>query len=283
MKKNSRLLPIVLSLMAFAAVEAATYSGSLPVLYINTTGSAEITSTETYVGATCYIDALSTSYTSLGTAAAPIALQIKGRGNKKWTNYDKKPYRIKFTAKQKPLGMSDSNKHFVLIPAADDDLAFLRFPVGMRLSMLMELDYTPEYRPIEVVLNGDYIGFYIFAEKVRVGKNRVNITEQEDNETDPTMVTAGLWKSTTTRMMPKSSPPMAPATNSASPMIRLKCSPPCSRNICHRKSPPSTRQFTLPTKLRPNGSRPSISTSSLAITWFRRLWTILRPSTAALT
>lgn len=191
MKKNSRLLTIVLSLMAFAAVEAATYSGSLPVLYINTTGSAEITSTETYVGATCYIDALSTSYTSLGTAAAPIALQIKGRGNNKWTNYDKKPYRIKFTAKQKPLGMSDSNKHFVLIPAADDDLAFLRFPVGMRLSMLMELDYTPEYRPIEVVLNGDYIGFYIFAEKVRVGKNRVNITEQEDNETDPTMVTGG--------------------------------------------------------------------------------------------
>lgn len=51
MKKNSRLLTIVLSLMAFAAVEAATYSGSLPVLYINTTGSAEITSTETYVGA----------------------------------------------------------------------------------------------------------------------------------------------------------------------------------------------------------------------------------------
>lgn len=58
MKKNSRLLTIMLSLMAFAAVEAATYSGSLPVLYINTTGSAEITSTETYVGATCYIDAL---------------------------------------------------------------------------------------------------------------------------------------------------------------------------------------------------------------------------------
>lgn len=51
MKKNSRLLTIVLSLMAFAAVEAATYSESLPVLYINTTGSAEITSTETYVGA----------------------------------------------------------------------------------------------------------------------------------------------------------------------------------------------------------------------------------------
>ena len=167
------------------------YSGTLPVMYINTDGNAPITSTEVYLNATCYIDNLGLEgYASLGSAEAPVTLQIKGRGNYTWTGFEKKPYRLKFTAKQAPLGMK-KNKHFNLIAHADDDLGFLRNTVGFQLSRLLKLAYTPEQQPVEVILNGNYIGLYFITDKIRVEKDRVNIVEQADNATDEYAVTGG--------------------------------------------------------------------------------------------
>ena len=60
--------------------------------------------------------------------------------------------------------------------------------VGPNLGMV---DFTPEQRPVEVVLNGDYIGLYFLTETIRVDSDRVKITEQADNETDPDNITGG--------------------------------------------------------------------------------------------
>ena len=71
---------------------AQSASGTLPVMYINTEGGAAITSKETYLDATCYIDALGLDgYESMGSASSPLALKIKGRGNYTWTGFEKKP------------------------------------------------------------------------------------------------------------------------------------------------------------------------------------------------
>ena len=165
------------------------YSGTLPVLFIKT--DAPVTSKETYVGATCYIDALGLEgYTSLGTADEPLTLQVKGRGNWTWKDFAKKPYRLKFNEKVKPLGMRKS-RHFVLMACADDNLGFLRNTVGLELSRRLSLAYTPWQEPVEVVLNGDYIGLYMLTEKIRVATKRVNIVEQADLETDPDSITGG--------------------------------------------------------------------------------------------
>ena len=129
-------------------------------------------------------------YESIGSAEAPLPLQIKGRGNYTWTGFDKKPYRLKLDAKAKPLGMK-SSKHFTLLAHADDNLAFLRNTVGFELSRRLGLAYTPEQRPVEVVLNGDYIGLYMMTEQIRVDANRVNIVEQNDGETNPENITGG--------------------------------------------------------------------------------------------
>lgn len=150
-----------------------------------------ITSKETYVQGTYYIDALGLEgYESLGSKEAPLGLQIKGRGNYTWKDFDKKPYRVKLDDKASPLGMKKS-KHFTLLAHADDNLGFLRNTVGFQLSRLLGLAYTPEQRPVEVILNGDYIGLYMITDKLRVDKNRVNIVEQADNETDPANITGG--------------------------------------------------------------------------------------------
>lgn len=165
------------------------YSGTLPVMFINT--DAPITSKELYIKASCYIDNMgSADYKSLGSADEPISLLIKGRGNYTWKDFAKKPYRLKFDEKVKPLGMKKS-RHFVLMAGADDNLAFLRNTVGLELSRMIGLSYTPWQEPVEVVLNGDYIGLYMLTEKIRVAKNRVNIVEQADLETHPDSISGG--------------------------------------------------------------------------------------------
>ena len=153
-----------------------TYSGTLPVLYINTENSEPIISKDNYLDATCYLDALGLEgYESLGNVTSPIALQIRGRGNWTWTSFDKKPYRIKFSEKVSLLGLK-KNKHFVLLAHADDGVGFLKNTVGFELSRQMKFAWTPEQRPVEVVLNGEYLGLYFLTENIRVDKNRVNIS-----------------------------------------------------------------------------------------------------------
>ena len=83
------------------------------------------------------------------------------------------------------------SKHFGLLANADDNLGFLRNAVGFEVSRQIGLAWTPSQRPVEVVLNGDYIGLYFLTELIRVDKDRVNITEQADEETDADAITGG--------------------------------------------------------------------------------------------
>lgn len=176
------------------SLQAVSYSGTLPVMHIQTENNDPIVSKDNYINATYYVDALGlTGYENIGTAAAPLTMEIKGRGNYTWTGFDKKPYRIKLTDKQPLLGMNKS-KHFALLAHADDardKKGFLRNAAGFELSKLIGMAWTPEAKPIEVVLNGDYIGLYFLTETIRVDKDRVNIVEQEDEETDPAKITGG--------------------------------------------------------------------------------------------
>ncbi len=168
-----------------------TYSGTLPVMFINTENGAPIVSKEDYINATYYLDNMGLSaYESFGSKDAPLPLEIRGRGNYTWTGFDKKPYRIKLGEKAKLLGMNKS-KHFALLAHADDNLGFLRNTIGFELSRRLGLSYTPAQKPVEVVLNGDYIGLYFLTETIRVDADRVNIVEQADEATSAEEITGG--------------------------------------------------------------------------------------------
>jgi hypothetical protein len=163
-------------------------------MHITTENNKPITSKEDYLNATYYLDAMGISgYENIGSKAAPKNMEIRGRGNYSWTGFDKKPYRIKLADKQPLLGMNKS-KHFALLAHADDSKdkkGYLRNAVGFELSKLIGMTYTPDAKPLEVVLNGDYIGLYFLTETIRVDKDRVNIVEQEDNETNSENITGG--------------------------------------------------------------------------------------------
>ena len=166
-------------------------SGTLPVMYITTEDSVPITSKEYYLDGTYYFDNMGhEDVESIGSEDNQLALQIKGRGNASWRFEDKKPYRIKLDKKQGLMGLK-KNKHFCLMAHAEDANAYQRDEIGFTLSSLMELEWTPQQRPIELVVNGDYVGIYWVAEKIRVEKDRVNVVEQKDNETDPEKITGG--------------------------------------------------------------------------------------------
>ena len=189
-----RTLFFGLALWISSTMMAASYSGTLPVLHIQTENNTPITSKDYYLNATYYVDALGlTGYENLGGASAPLTMEIKGRGNYTWKDFNKKPYRLKLSDKQSLLGLTKS-KHFALLAHADDALnkkGFMRNQVGFELSRMIGMEWTPATAPVEVVLNGDYIGLYFLTETIRVDKDRVDIVEQEDEETNPENITGG--------------------------------------------------------------------------------------------
>ena len=167
----------------------AQISGTLPVVYVNTNGQG-IYDKETQVPMTLYIDSMQTKYHPLGSASSPVSGTIKGRGNYTWKDFDKKPYKIKFDEKTKVLGMPN-NRHWCLMAGADDNLGFLRNPVGYMVSKALALRWTPRMRPVELVLNGQYQGLYFLTEHVRIASHRVKIHEQADGETHRDSITGG--------------------------------------------------------------------------------------------
>ena len=171
----------LLFFVAAMTLQAASYSGTLPVLYIQTENNKTITSKDYYLNATYYLDAMGLAgYESIGSASEPLAMEIKGRGNYTWRDFNKKPYRLKLADKQPLMGLTKS-KHFALMAHADDAQSkkgFMRNQVGFELSRMIGMEWTPATAPVEVVLNGDYIGLYFLTETIRVDKDRVNIVEQ---------------------------------------------------------------------------------------------------------
>ena len=168
-----------------------TYSGTLPVLFINTEGHHNIDSKEVYLHADWWLDNMGIDgYESIGSPNEPLEMQIKGRGNATWTMHEKKPFRLKFFQAVPVLGMP-SSKHWVLLSGTDYWIGQINDALPHEIGRQMGMSWNPDQVPIEVVLNGQYIGLYHMAEKIRVDKNRVNIVEQKDNETDSTKVTGG--------------------------------------------------------------------------------------------
>ena len=171
------MLTVVLLLLAS---KANSQSGTLPVFYINTENAQAIKSKTEYVPATYYIVSDDSSLV-VGSEASPLNLEIRGRGHSSWRG-NKKPYKIKLAEKHPLLGMK-SQKHWALLKFYEPTVA------GLELGNILGMDWTATTKPVEVVLNGDYIGLYLLTETNRISNNRLDIYEQangnEDEETIP--------------------------------------------------------------------------------------------------
>ena len=159
-------------------------SWTLPVLEINTENGDSILSKETYIPGKCSF------YSKEGAKEEEIGLQIRGRGNSSWKQFEKKPYKIKLNSKYQ-MANGGKSKHYVLLPFATSGLAYWDNLVGFELSRRIGLEWTPSMQPYELILNGDYQGLCFLTENIRIEKDRVNITQQENGENDPQNITGG--------------------------------------------------------------------------------------------
>lgn len=151
----------------------------LPVLHIETPGRQGVWSKDEWVEhSTLYLDGMGRF-----DDIQPTEMAIRGRGNSTW-GYDKKPYAIKFTEKQKVMGMP-KHKRWVLL-ANYMDRTLLRNRVAFYLASQTSLAWTPRSEFVELYLNGKHLGQYLLCEQVRVDNDRINITEMtpEDNAGD---------------------------------------------------------------------------------------------------
>ena len=111
------------------------------------------------------------------------------RGNNSMT-HPKKPYRIKFSEKIRPLDARAKAKKWTLINNYGDK-TLLRNCLAFEISRRMGLGFTPWCRPVDVIMNGEYKGCYQFCDAIDVRNHRVEITEMTSTCTEGELLTGG--------------------------------------------------------------------------------------------
>ena len=105
-----------------------------------------------------------------------LDLTVRGRGNSSF-KMPKYGMKLEFTDKVSLFGMP-KNRDWALV-ANFGDKTHLRNYMMSRLSEWLGAKYTPRMQFVEVYLNRNYMGLYLLTETVKVGKNRVNIDEND--------------------------------------------------------------------------------------------------------
>jgi len=127
-------------------------------------------------------------------AASPVtqlAIKIRGRGNSTWFA-DKKPYKVQvvndaaYAAVSDILGMKKNRNWALLADHFDHSLLRNKLAYSLGNSRIFEdgLKWNPSGQHVEVTLNGEYLGVYLFTEDIRVDSTRLNIRKISASQLD---------------------------------------------------------------------------------------------------
>lgn len=141
----------------------------VPIVRINTENSQPILDKENYVPARMTI------------GKQEYALGIRGRGNASWTQFPKKGYRLKLDQGASLFGM-EKNRDWVLVSNYPDKSLIRNCVAHTVAASLSGIDYTPTHVPINLYLNGKYLGVYTFADKIENGRGRLSLGNTEGGE-----------------------------------------------------------------------------------------------------
>ncbi|MDE7335856.1 MAG: CotH kinase family protein [Muribaculaceae bacterium] len=104
-------------------------------------------------------------------------VKIRGRGNSTWS-YSKKPYRLKFSEKQRLL-LPKKAKNFALL-ANYIDPSMMRNFVAFKFGQIIGMPWINHCEPVDVYLNGIYKGSYMITEKVGFNNGSVNLKAADE-------------------------------------------------------------------------------------------------------
>lgn len=149
----------------------------LPTLYITT--EKDVTSKEENVKGNFKLIA---SRIKNGYDDLELEMEIKGRGNSSWS-MPKKSYNINLKEKKKVLGMGKSKKWALIANYVDKTflrcnyVSYLNHNVFLDSENNSTLGWNPSYVHVDVIMNGEYIGNYTLAERIKIDNERVNIAD----------------------------------------------------------------------------------------------------------
>lgn len=170
-------------------------SSNLPIIVINTLGQTIVD--EPKITATMGI--INNGPGKRNNLTDPFTdyngwIGIELRGNSTQNIFPKKPYLFETrdsTGKNLDvslLGMPEDNDWILL--ASYIDRTFIREPLAHYLSTLTGR-WSSRCRFCEVVINGEYMGVYILTEKIKRGKNRIDIKKLTPEDTSSEKITGG--------------------------------------------------------------------------------------------
>ena len=150
---------------------------SMPALVIET--DAPIESKEVYTTAKLSLYGCEEKY-----ILEDVPMEIRGRGTNSWT-YPKKSYKFKLAEKENILGLADGKERTWCLLANQCDLSLQRNRISFEFCRYMDgFDWSPACTPVEVWLDGEYVGVYLLTEEIKVSGDRVDITDTSPDEID---------------------------------------------------------------------------------------------------
>jgi hypothetical protein len=189
MKMRSFLLYSLLGLLSFKSVGQTITQTNLPIVIITTTGTIADTQ---ILGNLKIIDNGPSLNHPADAAKYQGNIGIKYRGSS--TN-PKRSYNIEtWTNVQKVsldtslLGMPTENDWVLLAEYTDRSL--MRDLIGFHIYKNMGF-YAPRMKLVEVILNNNYQGIYLFGEKIKRDVNRVDIANLKITDVSGTELTGG--------------------------------------------------------------------------------------------
>jgi hypothetical protein len=100
---------------------------------------------------------------------------MKGRGNYSWS-FKRKSYTLKLQDAADLCGMGSSKKYALV--SQDYDKSFLRNALAQFVGKNFDnMEWTPDSKPVDLYLNGKYLGNYLLVERIAIEDLRVNIDE----------------------------------------------------------------------------------------------------------
>lgn len=143
---------------------------SVPRIDIDIDGGAMVTSKDYYLNALITIQ---------GQGVWPDfmdSVQIKGRGNTSWRDFDKKPYRLKFAKSVKPFGWKKGKNWNLLAQAQKGSM--MTNPIAMKIARMVDAAAANDAMPVELYMNGKYLGSYLFTQKTGLANNSVDLEDE---------------------------------------------------------------------------------------------------------
>ena len=144
----------------------------LPRLVIETEDFAQIRNRENKIPALLQI------YGKNGPESDVMDLTVKGRGHSSFT-MAKYSIKLKFNEKQGLFNMP-ADKEWDLI-SNQRDKSMLRNYITYQFAHILQDDYSPQCRFVELYLNRNYMGVYLLVEHIKVAPHRVNLAKNDSS------------------------------------------------------------------------------------------------------